>query len=139
MAALAYPDRIGLRRKGDSPRFVLSGGKGAVLDDGDPLANARLIVVTDTDGNPREARIRQAIQISEDVNANTASTPAARINAGRSDRFIKALSSRRVRAPSLIACVMGVRTAPFIPNFPRLSVALITTIHSSVAMNVNLR
>ncbi|KPA21538.1 ATP-dependent RNA helicase HrpB [Shimia sp. SK013] len=65
MAALAYPDRIGLRRKGDTPRFVLSGGKGVILDDGDPMANARLIVVTDTDGNPREARIRQAIQISE--------------------------------------------------------------------------
>lgn len=65
MAALAYPDRIGLRRKGDTPRFVLSGGKGAVLDDHDPLAGARLIVVTDTDGNPREAKIRQAIQISE--------------------------------------------------------------------------
>ncbi|MFD1507877.1 ATP-dependent helicase HrpB [Lacimonas salitolerans] len=65
MAALAYPDRIGQRRSGDAPRFVLSGGKGAVLDDSDPLANARLIVVTDTDGNPREARIRQAIAISE--------------------------------------------------------------------------
>ncbi|WP_142493083.1 ATP-dependent helicase HrpB [Thalassovita litoralis] len=65
LAALAYPDRIGLRRKGDQPRFVLSGGKGAVLDDHDLLANARLIVVTDTDGNPREAKIRQAVQISE--------------------------------------------------------------------------
>ena len=65
MAALAYPDRIGLHRKGDVPRFVLSGGKGAILDEGDPLAAARLIVVTDTDGNPREARIRQAIAISE--------------------------------------------------------------------------
>ncbi|MEQ9695063.1 ATP-dependent helicase HrpB [Shimia sp. SDUM112013] len=65
MAALAYPDRIGLRRKGDTPRFVLSGGKGAVLDDADPLAGTRLIVVTDTDGNPREARIRQAVAITE--------------------------------------------------------------------------
>ncbi|WP_163847089.1 ATP-dependent helicase HrpB [Pseudooceanicola aestuarii] len=65
MAALAYPDRIGLRRKGDAPRYLLSGGKGAVLPDDDPLAQARLIVVTDTDGNPREARIRQAIQITE--------------------------------------------------------------------------
>jgi ATP-dependent helicase HrpB len=64
-AALAYPDRIGLRRKGDQPRFVLSGGKGAVLDEGDPLAGARMIVVTDTNGNPREARIRQAIEITE--------------------------------------------------------------------------
>ncbi|MCW8842099.1 MAG: ATP-dependent helicase HrpB, partial [Rhodobacteraceae bacterium] len=65
MAALAYPDRIGLHRRGDAPRFVLSGGKGALLDEGDPLASARLIVVTDTDGNPREARIRQAIAISQ--------------------------------------------------------------------------
>ena len=37
MAALAYPDRVGLRRKGDAPRYVLSGGKGAVLAEGDPL------------------------------------------------------------------------------------------------------
>ncbi|WP_412555663.1 ATP-dependent helicase HrpB [Shimia sp. MIT1388] len=65
LAALAYPDRIGLHRKGDAPRFVLSGGKGAILDEEDPLAATRLIVVTGTDGNPREARIRQAIQISE--------------------------------------------------------------------------
>ncbi len=65
MAALAYPDRIGLRRKGDAPRYVLSGGKGAVMPDGDPMAGARLIVATDLDGDPREARIRQAIRITE--------------------------------------------------------------------------
>ncbi len=65
MAAMAYPDRIGLRRKGDAPRFQLSGGKGAIMDEADPLANQRLIVVTDTDGNPREAKIRQAITISQ--------------------------------------------------------------------------
>ncbi|GAA6208227.1 ATP-dependent helicase HrpB [Cognatishimia sp. WU-CL00825] len=65
MAALAYPDRIGLHRKGDAPRFVLSGGKGALLDSADNLAGARLIVATDLDGNPREARIRQAILLTE--------------------------------------------------------------------------
>ncbi|MDO5756780.1 MAG: ATP-dependent helicase HrpB [Rhodobacterales bacterium] len=65
MAALAYPDRIGLRRPGDAPRYLLSGGKGAVLDTADGLASQRLIVVTDTDGNPREARIRQAIALSD--------------------------------------------------------------------------
>ncbi|SEM99565.1 ATP-dependent helicase HrpB [Roseovarius tolerans] len=64
-AALAYPDRIGLRRKGDAPRYVLSGGKGAVMPEDDPMAGARLIVATDLDGDPREARIRQAMQISE--------------------------------------------------------------------------
>ncbi|MEO3416714.1 ATP-dependent helicase HrpB [Roseovarius sp. CAU 1744] len=65
MAALAYPDRVGLRRKGDAPRYVLSGGKGAVLPDGDDLSATRLIVVTDQDGDPQDARIRQAIAISE--------------------------------------------------------------------------
>ncbi|WP_037310593.1 ATP-dependent helicase HrpB [Ruegeria halocynthiae] len=65
MAALAYPDRVGQRRKGDVPRYVLSGGKGVVLDSGDTLAAAPYLVVTDTDGNPREARVRMAVQISE--------------------------------------------------------------------------
>ena len=65
MAALAYPDRIGLRRKGDAPRYVLSGGKGAVLPEGDALAGQRLIVATDLDGDPREARIRQAAVLGE--------------------------------------------------------------------------
>ncbi len=65
MAALAYPDRIGQRRKGDAPRYVLSGGKGVVLENDDTLANAPYLVVLDTDGNPREARVRMAVQISE--------------------------------------------------------------------------
>lgn len=64
-AALAYPDRIGLRRPGDQPRYVLSGGKGAVLPDADGLSGARLIVATDLDGNPREARVRIAVELSE--------------------------------------------------------------------------
>ena len=65
MAALAYPDRIGLRRKGDAPRWLLSGGKGAAMAPGTPLSTARLIVATDLDGDPREAVIRQAIAIPE--------------------------------------------------------------------------
>ena len=66
MVALAYPDRIGQRRKGDAPRYVLSGGKGAALTEGDALSGAPFIVVSDTDGNPREAQIRQAVQIGLD-------------------------------------------------------------------------
>lgn len=65
MAALAYPDRIGLRRKGEAPRWVLSGGKGAAMAPGTPLAGARLIVATDLDGDPREALVRQAQSLSE--------------------------------------------------------------------------
>ncbi|MFN6952623.1 MAG: ATP-dependent helicase C-terminal domain-containing protein, partial [Albidovulum sp.] len=64
-AALAYPDRIGLRRKGEAPRYVLSGGKGAVVTEGDPLGRERFIVATDLDGDPREARVRQGIAFDE--------------------------------------------------------------------------
>ncbi len=64
MAALAYPDRVAQRRKGDDARYVLSGGKGAVLENSDPLAAAPYLVVTDSDGNPREAKIRLAAQIT---------------------------------------------------------------------------
>ena len=66
MAALAYPDRVGLRRKGDVPRWVLSGGKGAAMAAGLPLSGVRLIVATDLDGDAREAVVRQAVAITED-------------------------------------------------------------------------
>lgn len=65
MAALAYPDRIALHRRGGEPRFHLSGGKGAIMETSDPLAGARLLVATDLDGDRQEARIRQAIEIGE--------------------------------------------------------------------------
>ncbi|MEO0370748.1 MAG: ATP-dependent helicase HrpB [Pseudomonadota bacterium] len=65
MAALAYPDRIGLRRKGDAPRYILSGGTGAVLPESDPMGGTRLIVATDLDGDRREARVRQATAFDE--------------------------------------------------------------------------
>ncbi|MCG6112028.1 MAG: ATP-dependent helicase HrpB [Paracoccus sp.] len=65
MASLAYPDRIGLRRKGGDARFVLSGGKGAVLPADDSLAAQRLIVALDLDGDQREARIRLAARLDE--------------------------------------------------------------------------
>lgn len=67
MVALAYPDRIGLRRPGDAPRWLLSGGKGARMDEGAVLSGARMLVATDLDGETREARIRQALRIDEET------------------------------------------------------------------------
>ncbi|MDJ0994807.1 MAG: ATP-dependent helicase HrpB [Dinoroseobacter sp.] len=64
-AALAYPDRIGLRRKGEAPRWLLSGGKGAAMAPGAALAGSRLLVATDLDGDTREATIRQAAELRE--------------------------------------------------------------------------
>ncbi|MDT1060558.1 ATP-dependent helicase HrpB [Paracoccus sp. CPCC 101403] len=65
MAALAYPDRIGQRRKGDQPCYVLSGGKGAILPEGDALGASLFIVATDLDGDAREARVRMAAAVDE--------------------------------------------------------------------------
>ncbi|MEM9320466.1 MAG: ATP-dependent helicase HrpB [Pseudomonadota bacterium] len=64
-AALAYPDRIALRRPGEAPRYLLSSGKGALMDPGDNLAGQRMLAVTDLDGDPREARIRAALPMAE--------------------------------------------------------------------------
>ncbi|PCJ73406.1 MAG: ATP-dependent helicase HrpB [Rhodobacteraceae bacterium] len=65
LLSLAYPDRIALRRAGDEARFLLSGGKGAIADAGDALANARMLVAVDLDGDLREARLRLGAVVSE--------------------------------------------------------------------------
>ncbi|WP_112312460.1 ATP-dependent helicase HrpB [Pseudogemmobacter bohemicus] len=65
-ASLAWPDRIGLRRKGDAPRYLLANGKGAVIGAGTALAKERLIIATDLDGDLREATLRLGLPLSED-------------------------------------------------------------------------
>lgn len=65
LLSMAYPDRIGLHRKGDAPRYLLSGGKGAVLDAADTLASAQMIVATELDGDQVEARLRMGVSITQ--------------------------------------------------------------------------
>jgi ATP-dependent helicase HrpB len=65
MAALAYPDRIGIRRKGDASRYILSGGKGAQFAPGDPLGQSPMIVACDLDGDRQEAKIRLAATLDD--------------------------------------------------------------------------
>lgn len=64
-AALAYPDRIGQRRLGEAPRYLLSNGKGAYFDEGEALGRSPLVVASDLDGDRREARIRQALALPQ--------------------------------------------------------------------------
>ncbi|MEL7215585.1 MAG: ATP-dependent helicase HrpB, partial [Pseudomonadota bacterium] len=63
--SLAYPDRIALRRKGEAPRYLMSGGKGAVMPSEDALAGQRLLVIADLDGDLTEAKVRRALPVSE--------------------------------------------------------------------------
>ena len=55
--ALAYPDRIGRRRSGPTPRYQLSNGKGATLREDDALGRNDWLVAADLDGQSREATI----------------------------------------------------------------------------------
>jgi len=64
LLSLAYPDRIGKLRANGKGRYLLSGGKGALLPEGDTLS-APLIVAADLDGDLRESRVRLAAPLSE--------------------------------------------------------------------------
>jgi ATP-dependent helicase HrpB len=63
LLALAYPDRIGRRRAGAAGRYLLSGGQGAALPEGDPMGNQEFVVVADLDGSAQNARIFLAAPI----------------------------------------------------------------------------
>ncbi len=67
--ALAYPERVAQRRSGTQPRYIMAGGKGAVLASDDALANARYLVISDL-GNPHastgpDPKIRRALALGE--------------------------------------------------------------------------
>ena len=64
LLALAYPDRIGRRRAATANRYLLSGGRGAVVPEGDPMSNEEFIVVAETDGASQDARIFLAAAIT---------------------------------------------------------------------------
>jgi ATP-dependent helicase HrpB len=64
LLALAYPDRIGRRRAATAGRYLLSGGRGAALPEGDPMANEEFLVVADLDGSAQDSRIFLAAPIT---------------------------------------------------------------------------
>ncbi|MBL0900010.1 MAG: ATP-dependent helicase HrpB, partial [Reyranella sp.] len=64
LLALAYPDRIGRRRAGTAGRYLLSGGRGAALPEGDPMGSAEFLVVADLDGSSQDSRVFLAAPIT---------------------------------------------------------------------------
>ncbi len=63
LLAYAYPDRIALRREG-AGRFLLSGGRGAVLEDGQPLAYEPMLVVAEAEDAGVDSRILLAAPLA---------------------------------------------------------------------------
>lgn len=65
LLALAYPDRIGMRR-GDG-RYLLSGGRGAAFADPQALSQKEFIVAAELDAGDRDARIFMAASLERAV------------------------------------------------------------------------
>ncbi len=66
LVALAYPDRIAMRRSGEAPRYLLRNGRGARLEIAGPLARETFLAVADLDGDPAESRIWLAAPLDEE-------------------------------------------------------------------------
>jgi len=63
--AMAYPERIGSKRKNDFGKFLLSGGRGALLKREDALAVEKYIAVSTLDRGQRDARIFLAAPVDQ--------------------------------------------------------------------------
>ncbi len=61
--ALAYPDRIAQKRRGQGGRFRLRNGMGGEIDKADPMAHEDMLVVAELTGPKRKVRIAKAAAI----------------------------------------------------------------------------
>ncbi|MCC7002539.1 MAG: ATP-dependent helicase HrpB [Gemmatimonadaceae bacterium] len=65
LLALAYPDRVAMRRTGDAARYLLRNGRGARLDVPGAMARETFLAIADLDGDPTESRIWLAAPLDE--------------------------------------------------------------------------
>ena len=63
LLALAYPDRVAIRRPGDDGRYIMRNGSGARLDDGSALTRSSFLVVADLDGRVPDSGIYLAAPV----------------------------------------------------------------------------
>ncbi|WP_373020194.1 ATP-dependent helicase HrpB [Thiomicrorhabdus sp.] len=56
LVAQAFPDRVALQRKGGH-RYLLANGRGATLEESDPLSRESCLAVANIDGQAREGRV----------------------------------------------------------------------------------
>ena len=62
--ATAYPDRVGIARRGDRGRYLLRAGSEVAIDPASPLAGEEFIVVAELDGNRPLSRAYLAASIA---------------------------------------------------------------------------
>jgi ATP-dependent helicase HrpB len=64
LLALAYPDRIAQRQRGNDARYPMANGRGAHFANPDPLGSEDYLVIADLDGGQQWARIDLAAPVS---------------------------------------------------------------------------
>jgi ATP-dependent helicase HrpB len=64
--ALGYPERIARLRGATAGRFVMAGGRGAMLDETDPLARQQWLAVADMTGSGPDLRVTLAARMTEE-------------------------------------------------------------------------
>lgn len=111
--ATGFPDRIARRRAGDEARYLMAGGKGAILEKSDPLAASGWLAIGELDGNPREAAVRLAAPLSlgeiHDAFADALVTQTVCLWDKREKRVI---AERQERFGAIVLSAAPMRDAP---------------------------
>ncbi len=93
--AMGFPERIARLRGQAAGRFVLAGGRGAMLDETDPSAAQAWLAVADITGAGADLRITLAARISEDD--ALASGAVETHEEARYDPALRRVKARRIR------------------------------------------
>lgn len=95
--ALGFPERIARLRGAAAGRFVMAGGRGAMLDETDPLARQTWLTVADMTGSGPDLRVTLAARLSEDEALESGAvetTEEAKYDPG--SRRVRARRARRI-------------------------------------------
>jgi ATP-dependent helicase HrpB len=103
LLAFAYPDRIGVARGGgDTGRYLLSGGRGAVLPGPSALARNEFVVAADIDAGEREARVHLGAPLERGLLEQHFASQLEPVDEVAWDARTAAVVARRVRRVGVI-------------------------------------
>lgn len=103
VAALGFPDRIGRARPGQRGEFVLRNGRGAFVDETDPLATAEYVCAVELDGRATRARIFLGAAMDEtDVRAVAGDRVESAVEVAWDSRTADVLARRVERFGALV-------------------------------------
>lgn len=103
LVALAFPDRISRRRDGTVASFLMSGGRGAKVDELDPLAREGFLAIAELDAAQADARVFLAAPISEaEIEAELPNLIESRDSVTWDDREQAVMARRQRRLGAVI-------------------------------------